>query len=349
MTNFRKMISFAMLILMMTLLVACGGNETGGNTSDSGTSTNSEEKAKNSGEKVNIKFGHGAVESNSRHEAALKFKSLVEEKSDGQITVEVFPNEVLGSEPQMVQSVEFGDLQMVAASTFAQYNPKVEVFALPFLFETKEKAWSTLDGELGQEVYGSLLDNNLRILAHFENGFRHVTNNKRPIETPEDLKGLKIRTPEMPILMGTFKTLGANPTPMAFGELYMALQQGTVDGQENPITNIYASKFYEVQDYISLTGHSYLASTIAISDKFWKTLTPEQQEIVQSSITEAAQWHRDTIDSNEEQQLAELEKAGMKVNRPNTAAFREAAKDVYKEYENVFGKELIDRVLEAQK
>ncbi|OLO27923.1 C4-dicarboxylate ABC transporter substrate-binding protein [Alkalihalophilus pseudofirmus] len=322
-------------------MAACGSSDTTETTGDSG--------ATNAGaEELNIRFAHSAVESNSRHEAALKFKSLVEEKSDNKISVEVFPNEVLGSEPQMVEGVAFGDIEMVAASTFAQYEPKVDVFGLPFLFETNQQAWETLDGPIGQEVYGELLDDNLRVLGHLENGFRHVTNSKKPIETVEDLKGQKIRTPEMPILLSIFNALGANPTPMAFGELYMALQQGTVDGQENPVSNIHASKFNEVQKYLSLTGHSYSAVTVAISDKFWQTLTPEQQEIIQSSITEVSEFHRNLVMENEAQLLAELEEAGMEVNEVDIAPFREASQSVYEEYEDIYGKDLIDSILDAQ-
>ncbi|WP_026560676.1 TRAP transporter substrate-binding protein [Bacillus sp. J37] len=334
----RKTALSFMLVILVVFLAACGGKET---SSDS-------KKSNDNGDKITIKFAHSAVESNSRHEAALKFKSLVEEKSNNQITVEVFPNEVLGSEPQMVEGVSFNDIQMVAASTFAQYEPKVDVFGLPFLFETNEQAWEALDGPIGEEVFSGLLDDNLRVLGHFENGFRHVTNNSKPIEKVEDLKGLKIRTPEMPILVSIFESLGSNPTPMAFGELYMALQQGTVDGQENPISNIHATKFYEVQKYLSLTSHSYSPTTVAISDEFWQTLTSEQQEIVQSSLKEASTFHRDLVMKDEETLLKELEKEGMKVNKPDIASFREASKSVYEEYEDTYGKDLIDRILKAQ-
>jgi len=331
----RKGVLSFVLVIMVVFLAACGGKETAGDS----------EKSNESGGKITIKFAHSAVESNSRHEAALKFKSLVEEKSNNEITVEVFANEVLGSEPQMVEGVAFNDIQMVAASTYAQYEPKVDVFGLPFLFESNEQAWEMLDGPIGEEVFSGLLDNNLRVLGHFENGFRHVTNNSKPIEKVEDLKGLKIRTPEMPILVSIFEALGSNPTPMAFGELYMALQQGTVDGQENPISNIHASKFYEVQDYLSLTGHSYSATTVAISDEFWQTLSPELQEIVQSSLKEASTFHRNLVMEEEETLLKELEEAGMNVNRPDIATFREASQAVYEEYEDTYGKDLIDRIL----
>lgn len=333
----KKLLSLTFIAFLMFILTACGSDSEEGTTS----SGNSD------GEKITIQFAHSAVESNTRHEAALHFKKLVEEKSDGQVTVEVFANEVLGSEPQMVESVAFDDVQMVAASTFAQYEPKVDAFGLPFLFETNEDAWKALDGPIGQEVFGSLVEDNLHVLGHLENGFRHITTSNQAIESVDGLKGLKIRTPEMPILLSIFETLGANPTPMAFGELYMALQQGTVDGQENPISNIHASKFYEVQDNLSLTGHSYSPTTMAMSENFWNTLTPEQQEIVQTSATEASTFHRELVAEQEEQLLAELEELGMTVTTPDREAFKEASMPVYKEFEEIYGKELIDSLLEA--
>ena len=335
----KKLIkALPVMLFMLLVLAACGDTE--------GQASKVDGKSE---DKIVIKFAHSAVEGNSRHTAILKFKSLIEEKSDGSMTVEVFPNEVLGSEPQMVEAVSLDDLQMTAVSTYAQYDPEVDVFGLPFLFETSEQAWETLDGPIGQKVFASLLDDNLRILGHFENGFRHVTTKSKAVENVEDLKGMKIRTPEMAILLSIFKSLGANPTPMAFGELYMALQQGTVDGQENPIANIHASKFYEVQDHLSLTGHNYGAVTVSISDKFWQTLSAEQQEIIQSSVTEISKFHRELVAEEEEAQIAELEEFGMTITRPDKAAFREATKAVYEEYSKIYDKDIIDSILEAQK
>jgi len=293
-----------------------------------------------------IRFGHGAAESNERHLAVMKFKELVEEKSQGEMKVQVYPNEQLGSEAEMIESVTFNDLQMVAASAFSQYDQRISVFELPYLFDTYEEAWKVLDGEIGQKVAAPLLEDGLRIVSYFENGFRHVTSNV-PIEEPGDLKGLKIRTPEFPLSVSTFKAFGSNPTPMAFGELYMALQQGTVDAQENPIANIYASKFNEIQDYLNLTGHQYMPLPVAISEEFWQTLTPEEQEIIISSAREAAQFHRDILRENEEEMLSELQNAGMTVIQPDREKFREKAEGVYQAYQKRFGEDFIQDILKA--
>ena len=337
----KKLIFVALLSILMLVLAACGGDkEAGGEKSDS---------AKGSGDTVTIKFAHSAVEANSRHTAALKFKEIVEEKSNGTIEVEVFPNEVLGSEPQMVEAVTFDDIQMVASSTFAQYEPKIDLFGLPFLFDSNEEAWEVLDGPIGQEIHKSLIDDNLHVLGHLENGFRNITTNDKPIKTVADLKGLKIRTPEQPILVDIFKTLGANPTPMAFGELYMALQQGTVDGQENPISNIHASKFYEVQKYLTLSGHSYSQTTMAMSENFWQSLTEEQQKIVQDAATEVSKFHRELVKEDEAKLLEDLKAKGMEVVTPDKEEFKKASMKVYDAYADKYGKEIVDELLEATK
>lgn len=330
----RKMKKKGLLIgvLAVLLLVGCNSDDSSG--------------GKAAGDEVKIRFAHSAVEDNPRHEGALKFKELVEGKSDGKISVEVFANEVLGSEPQMVENVSMNDLEMVASSTFAQYEPKVDLFGLPFLFDDNEAAWESLDSEVSKDIYSSLLDNNLRVIGHFENGMRHTTTKDKPIESIEDFKGLKIRTPEMKILMDIFKSLGASPTPMAFGELYMALQQGTVDGQENPITNINASKFYEVQKYLSLTGHSYSSTDIAISNQFWTSLSDEQQQIIQESIDEAVKFQRNLVVEKEADYLEELKSHGMIVNEPDKAGLRDATNSVYEDYRKKMGDELIDKLLE---
>lgn len=295
-------------------------------------------------EKTVIRFGHGAEQSNERHQAALRFKELVEEKSGGDIEVRIYPNEQLGSEAEMAESVSLNDLQITAGSAFSQYDDSISVFELPYLFESYEEAWKVLDGEAGEKAAEPLLDDNLRVLAYFENGFRHVTSNK-PIEQPEDLRGVKIRTPEFPISLRTFNALGANPTPMAFGELYTALQQGTVDAQENPVANTYSSNFQEVQDYLNMTSHQYLPLPLAISDDFWKTLNQEDKRIVEESAQEAAQYHRDLIVENEEEIIDALQEDGMEVVEPDKEPFREQTEVVYDSFRNNYGSELLDEIL----
>ncbi|WP_213422489.1 TRAP transporter substrate-binding protein [Bhargavaea massiliensis] len=302
--------------------------------------------ANSNDDKITIRFGHGAAETNERHLAVMKFKELVEERSDGNIEVLVYPNELLGSEGEMIESVTLNDLQMVAASAFSQYDQRISVFELPYLFDSHEEAWNTLDGELGDEVGSYLLDHHLRVLGYFENGFRHITANK-PIERPDDLAGLKIRTPEFPISLTTFQALGASPTPMAFGELYMALQQKTVDAQENPVPNIYANKLYEVQDYLIMSGHQYSSVPVAVNEEFWQSLSPETQNLLQTTAKEVAQYHRDLVLENEQAMIQELEEAGTIILTPDTEPFRKKAEPVYDSFRKRFGEDLVNRVLDA--
>src|SRR5699024_6974287 len=285
-----------------------------------------------------IRFAHGQAESNERHEAVMYFKELVEEKSD--MEVRVYPNEQLGSEAEMIESVSLNDLQMVAASAFSQYHQGISIFELPYLFETYEEAWEVLDGEVGKEVAEPLLEDNLRIISYFENGMRHVTANKE-IENPEDFQGLSIRTPEFPLSLATFQAMGANPTPMAFGELYMSLQQGTVDAQENPIANIYTSRFQEVQQYLNKTSHQYMPLPVAISDDFWQSLSENQKEVVETSAQEAAQYHRDLIVENEEELEEKIIEDGMEVVEMDTEPFREQTESVHETYRNLYGDEML--------
>lgn len=296
--------------------------------------------------KITIRFGHGSAETNERHLAVMKFKELVEEKSNGTINVQVFPSEQLGSEAEMIESVTFNDLQMVAASAFSQYDQTISVFELPYLFESYEQAWNVLDGEVGEKVAEPFLEDNLRILTYFENGFRHVTSNI-PINSQADLAGLKIRTPEFPLSLSTFKSFGSNPTPMAFGELYMGLQQGTVDAQENPVANIYASKFQEVQSHLNLTSHQYMPLPVAISDEFWQSLSEENQKVVKESAQEAAQFHRNLVQNNEADMLEELQAEGMEIVQPDLETFQQSASKVHEQFRVKFGNELLDDITKA--
>jgi tripartite ATP-independent transporter DctP family solute receptor len=192
-----------------------------------------------------------------------------------------------------------------AAAIVSGFEIQFTILDFPFLFKDKEAAYKALDGELGQTLNELLPEKQgIRNLVFMENGLRHITNNRKPIKTPEDLKGIKIRTMENPVHQAMFKLLGANPTPLSFSELYTALQQGTVDAQENPLPIMYSSKFYEVQKFCSLTGHVYAPSTLLISETFWQSLSDEERAI----IREATIIYRDNqrrVNNAEEERLVE--------------------------------------------
>lgn len=298
---------------------------------------------------VALTLGHGAAPSNPRHTVAVEMAAWVEEESGGTLIIDVVPSETLGNDRQMVEAVSIGtlDLSINSQGPLATYNEQMAAIGMPFLFESPEAAYGVLDGEIGQELAEPLISQGIRVLSYWDNGFRHITNNVRPITNPEDLEGLKIRTPEDEITLAIFRTLGANPAPLAFGELYLALQQGVFDGQENPVTNIYFSDLYEVQDYISLSNHKYEMCPMIVSESVWQDLSDEHQAILAEAAQRFADIHRQENNALQEQLLGEVEEAGMAVNRANVAALREATASVYDQFRPKFGSEFLDRLVSA--
>ncbi len=211
------------------------------------------------------------------------FRQYVEAKTDGQVTVAVYPNSQLGGERESVEQCKNGSLEMATASAgpLTTFNNKFMVLDIPFAFDSYEMAWLVLDGPMGQKLLDSCEEVGLKGLAYMENGFRHVTNNVKPINTLEDLKGLKIRTMEAPMHMENFKNLGSNPTPVPWTDLYLTLQQKMVDGQENPLANLWEVKMYEVQKYASLTGHIYDPMPLVADLKWFNELSPDLQSIIE--------------------------------------------------------------------
>jgi tripartite ATP-independent transporter DctP family solute receptor len=237
---------------------------------------------------------------------------------------------------------------VISTGPLGGFVPKMFVVDLPFLFRDKEHAYKVLDGPIGRGLLDAFSEKGIKGLAFWENGFRNITNNVRPIEKPEDLKGIKIRTMENKIHLASFKAWGASPTPMAWGEVYTALQQKTIDAQENPIAIIYTAKIYEVQKYLALTGHFYSPSPILMSDKAFKSLPPDIQKVMLDTAVECATFERNLLRDDEARQIAELKAKGMQVTTPNKKPFQDAAASVYKEFEGQFGKEMIDRIINTK-
>ncbi len=298
-----------------------------------------------------LKLGYGSPTTNPRHITAEKYANWVKEQSAGMIQIDLYPAEVLGTDRQMAEAVSMGTLDMSinAHGIIATYEPKLAAIELPFLFDSHEKVGKLLDGPVGEELAKDLPEKGMRILGYWENGLRQITNSKRPIEKPEDLKGLTLRTPENKMTLAIFKALGASPAPLAFSELYLALSQGAFDGQENPITNIHAAKFDEVQKYISITNHKYESCPLVIGEKAWAKLPADAQKILKEGAVKFAQEHRKMVQENETNLLADLEEKGMQISRPDLKPFQEATAKVYKEWESVLGKDLIDMIKEAVK
>lgn len=336
----KKLLKSIYIIFIMTfILTGCSQNEQGNQDNNSNNSS--------SDKKYTIKVAHVVAETHASHISLQEvFKKEIEEKSGGRITVEIYPNAQLGSDRQAVEAVSMGSTEMTmsAMAVMSGFEDKVTVLDLPFLFKTKEAAYSALDGELGDKINELLLKQNIKNLGYAEGGFRNITNSKRPIVKPEDLEGIKIRTQENPIHIASFKAFGANPTPMAFGELFTALQQKTVDGQENPINLIYASKFQEVQKYLTLTGHVYGTACLFINNDFFNSLPEDLQEIVQKAADDTVAYQRNLCTEQDEKYLIELKKSMevYELTPEEKQAFIDKAQVVYDEFISKNGSELVD-------
>lgn len=296
--------------------------------------------------KFTLRVGHTLTDDSHYGVGLAKLAELVKQKSNGTIEVQAFGNSKLGNERDLIEGVSLGTVEMCLTSTgpLPNFSKAFMVFDLPFIVQDRNKFYPILDGETGQKMLEALGSKGIKGIVFFENGFRNITNSKRPINVPEDLKGLKIRLMENPVHLETFRVLGANPSPMAFGELFTALQQKVMDGQENPLLIIKTSKFYEVQKYLALTGHFYSPAVLMINEKLYKSMTPDQQKALQSAAAEARDFERNFIIENEKKLVDELKSLGMEVTTPDKAVFQKAAAPVYTKFEADIGKDLIQKV-----
>lgn len=339
---FKKFVSI-ILIVVLVLITAVGcGNDASSNSSASKTKED---------ETITIRVGHVLAPTHPYTLGLDKFAEIVDEKTEGKVNVEVFHSSQLGNERDMIEGLQLGTLEMTLVSTapLSSFTKDFLVFDLPFIFKDTENARKVVDSEIGQNLLDTLQSQGIIGLCYLENGFRNVTNSKRPINTPEDLKGLKIRTMENPVHMESFNAMGASATPMAFGELFTALQQGTIDGQENPLPIIETSKFYEVQKYLSITEHFYAPSPLLISQEFYNGLDSEIQNAIMEAAKEARSYERQLIDDMNAELMVELKNKGMEINTPDKAPFMDAVKPVYEKFEKDIPAELVQSVIDAQK
>ena len=295
---------------------------------------------------MEIKFAHVVNEKDAFHVAAEKFKELVEKRSQGALTVTIFPNAKLGDERTLLERMKMGivDAGIITNGPIINFVPSFGVIDLPFLFRDPKHAYKVLDGSIGQKLMADLESQGWKGLAFGERGFRNLTNSKRTVNKPDDVKGLKIRVMQNPVYVDSFKALGANAVPMAWTEVLTALQQGTVDGQENPLNVIMAFKLYESQKYLSITRHAYAPAPIIMSMSTWKKLTPAQQEMVRKAAQEAAEHERAWDNKMEADWLKELKAKGMIVATPDLKPFQKAVQPVYDQYTAKYGKALIDSI-----
>ncbi|MEC8917509.1 MAG: TRAP transporter substrate-binding protein [Pseudomonadota bacterium] len=285
-----------------------------------------------------LRLGHSSTESNPRHDAALYFADRVEKLSDGDLTVQVSSNAQLGDDHQMLSQIRLGSLALSISSQGALGTivPEGNMIGLPFLFSDVETAWKVMDGKVGDVLSKKALDNGIVMLGYWDNGLRQVTNNVRPIEHPEEMQGLKIRVPPDEMGKDIVAALGATPAPIDFSETYLALQQGVVDGQENPIANIYSQKFYEVQDYMSLTNHKYEVLPFMASASIWNSLSDQEQSWMRQAADEAVDYQRNLMQKQQADQLATIRDNGVTVSEVDADEFRKATRSVYDKWEKKY-------------
>jgi tripartite ATP-independent transporter DctP family solute receptor len=293
--------------------------------------------------KINI-----SVAQNSHYGVAIDtFAREVEARTNGRYRIQTFYAGALGAERESVEGVQLGTLDLTLTSTgpLPNFVPEVAILDIPFLFRDYAHARAVLDGPIGQEMLQKFPPKGMVALAWAENGFRHMTNSKRPVNAPDDLKGLKMRTMENPIHIQAYKQFGILPTPMAFTEVFTALQQGTVDGQENPLSVITAAKLDQVQKNLTLTGHVYSPAVILMNKAQWDKLSAADKQAFLDAAKEAVKANRARIDDDERKAVADLRSKGMAiVENVDKAKFQATLAPVYVDFGKRFGQENIDKI-----
>jgi len=277
-----------------------------------------------------LSLGHGAAPDNPRHIASLKFAEIVKAKTNGQVEVTVSPSGQLGTDPALITAVRSGAVDITANSqgAFANVVPEYAAFGMPFLFADSPSAWKVMDGPVGKELADKTAEKGMVVLGYWDNGIRHMSNSKRPLNTPEDMKGLKMRTPPDAVTVDIMNAVGAQAQQIAFTELYVALQQGVVDGQENPLVNIRSAKLYEVNKFISLTGHKYEMTPFVMNKRSFDGLSETNKKAVMEAAAEATKLQRNLAQDADNKLEAELKSLGAIINRSNKAAFEKATANV---------------------
>ena len=342
----KKLLALLMMAVLTFALAACGG---GG---DSGAADGGDSDAFAGGQTFTIKIGHSDTTTNLINVSLENFAKYVEEQSGGAVKVDIYAAEQLGSNAEMAEMLEMGslDAMMMPQGQEASFAPKINTLGLPFLFPDYDSVYKVLDSEIGDELVADLESHNMIQLAYWENGLRQTTNSKRAINSSADFKGLKIRTPEDAMTMAIFEALGASPSPLAFSELYLALQQGTFDGQENPISNIHANNFQDVQKYLAMTNHKYECKNMIFSLTSWNKYPEDVQNLLKEAAKTYGDEHRKAIVDSQETMLKDLEEAGMEVTYPHVEELKAATASVYDDFyaQNDWAEDLVKRIQAAE-
>lgn len=328
----------AALALLAAGLSGCGQQKT-------------EKKAGNTEEvkPITLKLAHYAAESHPLGQAAKFFATTVAEKSKGRLKVEVYPANSLGAPQEIAEQVRMGtlDMSLNTGGQLSQYVPQYMAIQLPFIWTGPEHVYKVLDGEGGKLLADLAAKQNFLVLSNWDWGFRHFTNSKRPINTPDDLKGLKMRVPPEKAMEVTLRALGAIPTTVNYSELYMALSQGVVDGQENPLLAIYTEKFYEPNKHVALVGYMYNNAIHLISKNAWDKLPEDLRGIVQEASEEARDFMRKQMNDKDAEIIKELEGKGVQFTRPDPAPFVKAVEPAVAELAQSIGQDFYQKWMDA--
>lgn len=342
MPKFKTVLAVLVLILASQVLFAGGGKEA--------------PAASKSGDVQEIqamvlKLGHIAEPSHPYARGGEYLADLLKKKSGGKIEVKTYHSSQLGDQKALIEGLIYGtvDMALVGTAALGQFQPQVSLFDLPFLFEDLDHAYKSLD-TVGMDLGKPLEAKGIKLLGYMENGIRHMTNNIREIRTPADMKGLKIRVQTNKIFVSMMKALGASPTPMSLGELYTAMQQGVVDGQENPAAHIYTQRFYEVQKYASLTAHAYAPEPVLVSMTKWNAFPENVRQIFIEATKEAVAWQRKLSADEDAGYWDKIRATGkMKVSEVDRKPFMEATAKVHAEFADSVGKDNLARIAALKK
>lgn len=344
-----------MLVVMAAAVFGLAGCGQSGSAAPAAGETQKNEAQKNdapaadSAQTYNWKWGTVDSTSNSNYEAMEYFCGLLDEKAPGKWNIQIYPDSQLGDAAQMCESVQMGTLEMAlpASSIVANYVPDYGVFDMPYLFENEEEADKVLDGDLGEELAAEADSANMKMLSWWEVGFRCLANDKKAVNSPEDVKGLRIRVMSNEYHQALWNELGADPVPMSLSDAYVANQNGTIDGQENPLHSLVANSTYEVCHYVAVTNHVYSPICVIMSNKAWNSMTQEDQEIFSECMKEAAAHQKELVREQKDKAEQTLVEKGCEVSHPDVAEFAKLVQPVYDKYPQFT--ELVNKIHEAVK
>jgi tripartite ATP-independent transporter DctP family solute receptor len=336
----KKILSLILTICIIgALFTGCSGKA---------PSQASDSKAGSNDKVIELKLGHIQSESDLWNDGAKKFKEEVESKSNGKIKITIFPNSTLGGDRDMAEGMQIGTVDFaLIAGVLGNFEPSIQLLELPYLFNSQEQFDKVIKGEVGKEITDRVLkSSNIRILNFWDRGPRELTSNK-PINSLADIKGLKIRLPEIKAMVETWKAMGASPTTMAWNEVYTGLQQHVIDAEENPIPFIYSGKIHEVQKYLAMTNHKYEYVTLSMSEKTYSKLTPEQQKIITDAAQVATDYENQLVKDKTNEILETMKKEGLQVTTPDTAEFAAAARKAHEAFAKTVDYDLYQKILKA--